>query len=714
MRWNELMQCTFKTMRRKGIYVLLISCCSCMSLPEGVKESLELAGENRGELKKVLRHYSWHAGDSLKFRAACFLIDHMRWHYSSGRVSYIDPQFGVFCHQLDSLYYQIYQQKGKDSLALCRNIFRKEYKWLADSIRRYKFQPSQIQPGRLEDLKVFDAEFLISHIDNAFRQWETAPDAQKLNFKEFCEYILPYRSLDGYPYQYSGKTLHDLYGKYIYCNRQEENLRNFVGRYNFVVLGFRNFLGRKPQEEIGLYNLFFNGHECTDIATFGCNILRACGIPVMIEYCSAFRDFAGRHFYCVIPDSTGKWITFNPESSVPGAGKWVSARPMNLYREYYSAQKDAPYFLKASDEYLPSTLDSPFLKEVTAEHSEVFPVTLSFPVETGNHLAYLAAFQARQDIVPVTWGKIDTVGKQVTFANVMPDRLYFPVYYEKNELKSFGAPFYIVKDTTVTKGYSFYTCSSDSDEKQKVILTRKFPRKPKLVEAAGHLIGTEVLGANKADFSDARSLCALTTSPVFGYQDMIIRHPRPYRYYRVVAPEKFPWANISEVQLLTSRKWGYDNYIQASYRSILSPEDTLKRKEDRQWVRLIDTATWVVRKHWLVNDGNVQTAPPSRSRMIKIELACPQVVERIRFAPRHADNGIKAGDDYELFYWGTDGWTSCGRQIACYEYLEFPDVPVGRIFWLRNYSSGKEELPFIIEDGEQLFFYYDMINLFED
>jgi hypothetical protein len=36
-----------------------------------------MAGANRTELEKVLRLYSRHAEDSLKYRAACFLIENM-------------------------------------------------------------------------------------------------------------------------------------------------------------------------------------------------------------------------------------------------------------------------------------------------------------------------------------------------------------------------------------------------------------------------------------------------------------------------------------------------------------------------------------------------------------------------------------------------------------------------------------------------------------
>ena len=154
-----------------------------MDLPADIEEALALAGGNRRELKAVLRHYRQ---DSLKFRAACFLIANMRWHYS------------------DDSGYCLYSD-AKDS-DLC-------------------------------DLRRFDRSFLISHVDHAFDVWESSPCAAGLSFCEFCEYILPYRSLAGYPDCFSGAELYDLFGKYVGAG-QGDSLAGYVARYNRVKTDF--------------------------------------------------------------------------------------------------------------------------------------------------------------------------------------------------------------------------------------------------------------------------------------------------------------------------------------------------------------------------------------------------------------------------------------------------------------------------------------------
>lgn len=80
----------------------------------------------------------------------------------------------------------------------------------------------------------------------------------------------------------------------------------------------------------------------------------------------------------------------------------------------------------------------------------------------------------------------------------------------------------------------------------------------------------------------------------------------------------------------------------------------------------------------------------------------------MRFSPLNADNGIKSGNLYELYYWN-NGWQSCGRQVAEYEYLKFENVPANKLYWLKNHTEGKEEMPFIFVDGKQIFIYDGVI-----
>jgi hypothetical protein len=57
--------------------------------------ALRFAGENRGELEKVLAYYQ---DDRLKYKSACFLIENMPHYYSYGEDAYLDTQANSFDH----------------------------------------------------------------------------------------------------------------------------------------------------------------------------------------------------------------------------------------------------------------------------------------------------------------------------------------------------------------------------------------------------------------------------------------------------------------------------------------------------------------------------------------------------------------------------------------------------------------------------------------
>ena len=82
-------------------------------------------------------------------------------------------------------------------------------------------------------------------------------------------------------------------------------------------------------------------------------------------------------------------------------------------------------------------------------------------------------------------------------------------------------------------------------------------------------------------------------------------------------------------------------------------------------------------------------------------------------------------DKLELFYFGPDGWTSCGekravanyveysnvpsealyllRNLSVANYVEYSNVPSEALYLLRNLSKGTEERPFTWQDGKMVF-----------
>ncbi|MBO5313869.1 MAG: hypothetical protein J6A70_01105 [Prevotella sp.] len=676
-----------------------------------VQDIPKLAQGNKWELYSTLAYYKYIDRDTLKYKAACFLIENMPYHYSQKRIYKDNDTLKLWLHETDSIYYSIVKGHKMDNfpwdtLRHIKNARREiiEADTLPDPVIAYNM---------LCDINELEFDFLTDHIDNAFRVWHESPFARNLTFEQFKEYILPYSSVNGYGFNETGKTYYDLFAKYVMSDSTAD-LRTTIQYYNAAINNLRDMNGKTHRTVLaGVYDLYSRDfHDCVDVASYGCNILRACGLPVVVEHNICYRSLSGRHYHCsVYNDSTDTWQTFNAESSLPGDGDWAFAETANVYRSTYAAQKDTPPFLKAEGEYVPSVLDDPCMKDVTAYLAKTVSITLPFHESTKCNLAYLATYSRDwQGAIPVTWGVIDRSRGEVTFNHAMPGVLYFPVYYPNESYRTFGQPFYIEMDDSVTVIREIPYIDENDTSRTSVTLMRKYPRKPNMERVAEELIGGRFIGSRKGDFSDAVTLLEIKEAPQPALLTYPLSHVGRYKSYRFQASEENNHAHISMLEWLTPESYGYTNTMPAKRRHVLSPSDTMAVNGEKHLVRLMDAEKWDDMSWKAEYDGNMQTAPSAYPN-ITLKLKEPQMVTHVRFSPKNADNGICAGDEYELRYWD-DGWMSCGTAKAEYEYIEFNNVPHGKLYWLVNLSHGKEEMPFVLdEQAQQRFVYYDIMDI---
>lgn len=671
--------------------------------------------EETAKYQSVVFYYKYIRFNPQKAEAAKFLIENMKYHTSTGVVVSVDSRVETWRAESDALYSFVIDGHSlsdfpKDSLERMQKEHRVEME--KDSLPEVM---CDMKPRR--DTDIITPRFLVRHIDHAFKVWRSSPFARKLSFDEFKEYILPYRAIEGYGFNMTGKKYGELFEKYVRSDTAS-TVRNAVQAYNQAIYWLRGMNGNtKRERKGGIYDLYTHGkHDCVDVASYGCNILRACGIPVVVEFNVCYRNFSGRHYHCSVwNNAKAGWEDFNAESSLPGSSDLAFSETMNVYRQLYGAQRNTPYFLRNDGEPIPPLLDNPCIVDVTSRLRTTTSITLPMTVKTDNRLAYLATFSHEfGGTLPVTWGVIDPAAQTVTFENVVPDAIYFPVYYEGQGLVSFGAPFCVSLPDTSDENpvispvpFTDYD-GQDCDTLSTLTLTRKFPRKPNMIRLAEELIGGRILGANKRDFSDAVTLLTLKQPLPPNFVDYPLERTGLYRYYRFQASEEHPHANISMLEWITESKYGYKNVLPPSRPHILVPSDTLKLKEDARLVKLLDDESWE-KMNWKAEyDGNMQTAPGAYPN-ITLWLKEPQVVTRVRMAPKNADNGIQGGDRYQLLYWDGD-WKSIGLVRASHEYVTFHNIPKGKLYWLRNLDRGKEEMPFVVDGEEQKFIYNDIIN----
>lgn len=688
-----------KTVSKMKLSILAIAILSICILP------IRTVFFNCSTDDNILYHYTSVEKESLKLKAAKFLLDNMPYHYSETTATEHNEFWEKWRSGADSILLALQAEYGHDAIphSIIDSIRAVRDTTLARNIP-LAYKKTSIITG---DSNLVTADYLIQHIDNAFKVWHTNKFAQKLSFEEFKEYILPYASLQYYGFPNTGKELNGIFAPML-CLDSAKTFVDCIKRYNDAISTLRNLNGQNRRTyPAGLYDIYVHGiHDCTDIAVWGSNILRACGIPTVVENVIGYRDFAGKHFHCSLYDTdSGKWHPFNAESSLPGNFSFENPKCLNVYRHLYSAQKENPYFRQNKNEPIPEEFSNPCIKDVTSEYLNVYSVSLPCDTNITNNLAYLATFNAHNGIKVTTWGVVDTTTNLITFENALPEVLYLPVYYTKEGYKSFSFPFYLsVKDG---KAIIMTLPSINSETATTTLyLTRKFPRKESMKHIAEELVGGTFIGSNDYDFKNSKILYTITEAPLPILKEYKFKKTGKYRYYRFQSPSKSPHANISYLEWVTVKSYGYENIETVSRTHILSPEEKYNAINDNKFVKLLDRD--INRMTWASEyDGNMQTAPGAYPN-ITLSLDEPQIVTAVRFSPLNADNGIKSGNLYELYYWN-NGWQSCGRQVAEYEYLKFENVPANKLYWLKNHTEGKEEMPFIMINGEQVFIYDEII-----
>lgn len=170
------------------IIVLFTSCGNS----DAVEQALNQAEANRQELESVLDHYRY--TDRKKFRAASFLIANMPYHKSKQHITLPDDYHRYF-ERLDSAYHDMFGGVPIDSIGQLMpreyNTFRRQ---LGEDFQQLDMPVHE--DNSVGDLHRITADFLISHIDQAFEAWKGDPLLTNMAYDDFKEFVLPYRTTD--------------------------------------------------------------------------------------------------------------------------------------------------------------------------------------------------------------------------------------------------------------------------------------------------------------------------------------------------------------------------------------------------------------------------------------------------------------------------------------------------------------------------------------
>lgn len=187
------------------------------------------------------------------------------------------------------------------------------------------------------------------------------------------------------------------------------------------------------------------------------------------------------------------------------------------------------------------------------------------------------------------------------------------------------------------------------------------------------MVGGVFEGSNSRDFSVKDTLFVIKQNPLRLHNVVVLRGMKPYRYVRYYGPEN-SYCDVSEVAFyemlkdtcaLQGTPMGTSN----------APDGDLTH----DYTNVFDGDHCTSFRYRLPSGG-----------WAGLDLGRPYRIGKIVFTPRNRDNYIYKGETYELFYSSQGEWNSAGTRIAVSDSLLYT-VPKGALFYLKNYTRGKDE-----------------------
>lgn len=637
-------------------FLIILAACEDKYYSGNSSVNLNLSVGNKSELLKVLHHYHRNEEDSLKLKAALFLIANMNNHYS------LDNQKINLCYS-----------------TLQSEVLNNEKENKADVSNARIPIPEKFIKKDLENIK---ADFLIKNIDDAFKAWQL-PWSKKYDFNNFCEYILPYRIMhEPLRKNWRSKLFEEF--KWVKDSLAEDStnvkkatmlINDHIAR-QFVFLENNRF--ELPVADISTLFQYSFG-ICEHRYTMVVAALRAMGIAATIDETPLWHRYVGGHQWTVYFDHQGQSHPFNggeiinpndplyfPDEHIIPSG---SGNGTKIYRLNYSNNPKA----LANNISLENTI-YPYFEDGKKEdvtHLYKMPITnINYSynrsvLDTTNKIIYLCAFDYGREFKPIDWYIVPNDKGTVSYSHVGGGAsTYVLAQYKNKKLIPVSNPFQFAEDTLMES----FVPSQNRVEQIKLI--RKFPATMKARDFAHNMEGAKFQGADNKQFINPTTLYTIVHEPdQYYFREVLLNSPKKFRYIRYLSDTAS--INVAEIQFYTKEDTQYK----------LLNGNTLKFINGKE----IDSS------FVYFSDNNIRTNfnAPAGS-WIGFDLGKPFSIDKVKFLFRNNFNIVEQGDRYELFYFDY-GWKSLGKQQAKDNYLIYKNVPDSALFTIKNYTRGREE-----------------------
>lgn len=641
--------------------ICLSSCGFLMPKEEQyLEESLEMAGENRRELEKVLNHY---LDNPERLQAAKWLIINMPLHHTKTGTEL-------------SKYRRYFELAADQSL---------DPQTIKDSLDSMYGAPDLSKLEIVYDIQTLDSAYIVENIDAAFEARERRPWGKNVRWEDFLEFVLPYRLGDESLTSWRRPILEE-YGELIdsiaslpeaATPRIASDLlyKEWIWRKNF------KWTSRLPTgPRIGPEIVEWKTGGCREKADGMCYLLRAAGLPAALHIAPMRGDLNDTHSWGVIYDSDGSpWL---PEQHTDSAYK-SRVPAAKVLSETFSINRDVPMDNPNIKLANPSLIN-PFVRDVTEWYlppnkRESFKLPLNQLDEISNGDTVYIALSSRIDWIPVGMGiakndsvdfgyvgerTVCVVGKMEA-GKFIPESSPFKTTRKSNNSLHFFTP----EKTIPINIYSKYN-----------IMVGDFTWR--MVDACFEV-------SDLLDFSVVDTIHQIKECPKRLFTTVNVDVNKKHRYIRYKSADKSR-CNVAMISF-------YENAIDSFPMTgkIINAQGFHPSDDSHNF-----------RNAW---DGNPYTSVDMKEPSggwTGLDLGRPRKIEKIVYSPRNRGNFIQAGYTYELFYYDRNkGWISLGRQKADSDMIAMT-APKGALLYLHCLDAGKDERIFEYDIDNDLQIYW--------
>ncbi len=405
------------------LFIFVLTACGTPEFkqPEDVTAVLELAGDNRAELEKVIQHYKDN-GEVIKEEAAYFLIGNMEGH---SYIKYLLVDTAGKEVDFDVLNYPDYKHMvaGWDSVeSKIGDIHNK-----VDTI--------------IKDYSVITADYLIENIYLAFEAWNNNPWAKRLSFDQFCEYVLPYRGSSEPLDEWRAYFVNQFSWVKDSLTDPTDPLEAATIINNSIKSWFRfdPIYYRHPTDQGIMEMLESKAGRCEDMTNLAIFAMRANGVPVMSDFTPYWANSGNNHAWNATLNKKDSVIIFMGGESNPGEYK-LGGKLAKVYRKTFAVQQNSLAERKDKWEKAPPYLKSSNIKDVTSDYVQVKRVKIKLNEELpdSTKYAYICVFNSGE------WKAIDfgrVYSQKVSFREVGMGVAYIPAFYYDGSIIPAGNAF---------------------------------------------------------------------------------------------------------------------------------------------------------------------------------------------------------------------------------------------------------------------------------